>query len=406
MRNVRSRAAGWGPRPPSPDDDRLVTPPFIALSVAALAFFTAGSIVLPVASRFAAGPLGADSIGVGVSIGAFAVAALAMRPIVGVASDRYGRRPQLLFGGLATTAALGAHLLADSLPAFIAVRALLGIGEAFFFVSMLAAVSDLAPSTRRGESINIGSLSVYLGLAMGPFIGETVLAATGYDVVWIVAAAMALVATGLVMLVPETAPSILAPTSGPRTRARLLHPAGILPGFLILTGTWGMAGLFAFIALYATQVGMDGAGLPLAVYALIVVVLRLVFAKLPDRIGAARLSSAALGVSAVGLAGIAVLDGPAGLMVGTIVFAVGIAFMFPALMALAVSRVDASERGSVVGTTSAFVDLSFGLAPAVLGFVVDGLGFEAAFLVSAAIAALGAALLVARRHSIMAPVSA
>lgn len=388
---------------PPVDDERLVTPPFIALSVAALAFFTAGSVVLPVASRFAAGPLGADSVGVGISIGAFAVAALAMRPVVGVASDRYGRRPQLLFGGLATALALGAHLLADSLPTFIAVRALLGIGEAFFFVSMLAAVSDLAPSTRRGESINIGSLSVYLGLAIGPFIGETVLAATSFDVVWVVAASMALVATGLVLLVPETAPSVLAPPPGPRVRGRLLHPAGILPGFLILTGTWGMAGLFAFIALYATQVGMDGAGLPLAVYALIVVVLRLAFAKLPDRIGAARLSSAALAVSAIGLAGIAVLDGPVGLMAGTIVFAIGIAFMFPALMALAVSRVDASERGSVVGTTSAFVDLSFGLAPAVLGLVVDGLGFEAAFLASALIAALGAALLVARRRSIMAP---
>jgi predicted MFS family arabinose efflux permease len=91
-------------------------------------------------------------------------------------------------------------------------------------------------------------------------------------------------------------------------------------------------------------------------------------------------------------------------MIGTIVFAGGIAFMFPALMALAVSRVDPSERGSVVGTTSAFVDLSFGLAPAILGLVVDGFGFEAAFLLSAVIAGLGALLLVSRRHTIAAPV--
>ena len=394
---------GPGPRP-LPGEPPLVTPAFIALFVAALAFFTAGTTVLPVATRFAAGPLGADSVGVGVGIGAFAVAALAMRPIVGVASDRYGRRPLLLFGGAVSAVALGAHLVADSLATFVAVRALLGVGEAFFFVSMLAAVSDLAPSTRRGESINIGSLSVYLGLAAGPFIGETILAASSFDVVWVVAAAMALVATGLVILVPETAPSVLAPAPGPRVRSRLLHPAGVLPGVLILTGTWGMAGLFAFIPLYATEVGMDGAGLPLAVYALIVVVLRLVFAKLPDRIGAARLSSAALAVSAVGLAAIGVLDGPVGLMIGTIVFAGGIAFMFPALMALAVSRVDPSERGSVVGTTSAFVDLSFGLAPAILGLVVDGFGFEAAFLLSAVIAGLGALLLVSRRHTIAAPV--
>ena len=50
--------------------------------------------------------------------------------------------------------------------------------------------------------------------------------------------------------------------------------------------------------------------------------------------------------------------------------------MFPALMALAVARVDETERGSVVGTTSAFLDLSFGLAPAVLGVVAGASGLR------------------------------
>ena len=397
-------AATAPPGPAAPT--ALITPAFIALFVAALAFFTAGTMVLPVATRFASGPLGADASGVGIGIGAFAVAALAMRPIVGWASDRFGRRPLLLLGGGTSVVALAAHLVVGSLPEFIAVRALLGIGEAFFFVAMLAAVSDLAPRGRSGESINIGSLSVYLGLAAGPFLGETILRAADFDAVWIVAAASAAVATALVLLVPETAPSVLSPHPAGRVRARLFHPAGVLPGLLILTGTWGMAGLFAFIPLHATAVGMAGAGLPLAVYALIVVVLRLVFAKLPDRLGAVRLSGAALAVSAVGLALIATLSGPVGLMVGTVVFAIGIAFMFPALMALAVSRVDERERGSVVGTTSVFVDLSFGLAPASLGIIADGHGFPTAFLVSAAIAAVGTVVLVARRRSLAAPVAA
>ena len=62
---------------------RLLTPPFLALAIASLAFFTAGGIVLPVAPRFAKFALGADAIGVGVAIGAFSVAALLLRPIVG-----------------------------------------------------------------------------------------------------------------------------------------------------------------------------------------------------------------------------------------------------------------------------------------------------------------------------------
>lgn len=384
----------------------LVTPAFLAISAAALAFFTAGSIVLPVATRYAAGPLGADAIGVGLSIGVFSIAALALRPVVGWASDRFGRRPLLLVGGGITVVALVAHLAADSLPLFIVVRSLLGIGEAFFFVAAIAAIADIAPPSRRGEAINLGSLSVYLGLAAGPFIGETVLAAAGYDVAWMTAAAMAALATVLSALVRESAPGVLATRDGPRPRARLFHPAGILPGFLILTGAWGMAGFFAFVALVATGAGMSSAGLPLALYALIVVGLRVVFASLPDRMGAARLAGAALVVTAIGLATIGLAPGEIGLLAGTAVFAVGIAFMFPALIAVAVARADETERGSVVGTTSLFLDLSFGLGPAVLGVVVDASGFPAAFLVSAAVAATGAAVLFLRRKQLSMVVAA
>ncbi len=382
---------------------RLFTPAFAALFASALVFFTAGSTVLPVASRFAAGPLSADSIGVGIAIGAFAIAALAMRPVVGWASDRYGRRPLLIGGGLLTVAALALHLAVTSLPVFVLVRALFGIAEAFFFVAALAAISDLAPEDRRGEAINLGSLSVYLGLAFGPILGETILGAAGYAAVWIASAGMAALATVLALLVPETAPTILTPRAGPRVRARLIHPAGVFPGFLILTGAWGMAGYFAFIPLHASDIGMDGAGTALALYALIVVVLRIVFAKLPDQIGAARLSGAALAVTAVGLAIIGLAGEPTGLLVGTAVFASGVAFMFPALMSLAVARVDETERGTVVGTASAFLDLSFGLAPAALGIVAGASGFGVAFLSAAFVALGGSLLLFVRRDTVTRP---
>lgn len=387
--------------PPPPP---LLTPTFAALFVSALAFFGAGGIVLPVATRFANGPLDASGLGVGVGIGAFSIAALAFRPVVGWASDRFGRRPLLLVGGLVTVGAFAAHLFATTLPLFVVVRAVYGIGEALFFVAAVAAVTDLAPEERRGEAINIASLSVYLGLAIGPFIGETLLAAAGFAVVWIVAAATAGVATGLALLVPETAPAVLAAAaSGERPpRGRLFHPAGLLPGFLILTGAWGMAGFLTFLPLHASRVGLDGAGLPLAMYAFIVVGLRIVFVKLPDQVGAARLSGGALVVGAIGLALVGTLPGVIGLFIGTAIFAAGIAFMFPALITLAVGRVDESERGSVVGTASAFLDLSFGLAPALLGIVVDASGYPGVFVVSAVVSAIGAGILALRRRSLVA----
>lgn len=382
---------------------RLVSGPFLFLFIAALAFFSAGSLVLPVASRFAEGELGLDAVGVGVGIGAFSVAALLMRPVVGWASDRFGRRPLLLFGGALTALALVSHLAVDSLATFIAVRSLLGVAEAFFFVAALAAISDMAPPERRGEALNLGSLSVYLGLAIGPFVGELVVDAAGYDAAWLTAAGIAILATALTVLVPETAPGVLAGSRRSRTRVRLVHPAGLLPGILILTGTWGMAGFFAFIPLHADAVGLGGAGPLLALYAVIVIGLRVVFATLPDRVGAVRLSGSALMVTGIGLTTMGLVAGPIGLIAGTACFAVGVAFMFPALLAVAVARVPPGERGAVVGTTSAFLDLSFGLAPATLGLVAGGGGYGGTFVLSGVIALVGAAALFLLRGSMRAP---
>ena len=68
---------------------------------------------------------------------------------------------------------------------FIVARALLGAGEGFFFVASLAAASDIAPEARRGEAISFLSLSLYLGIAIGPPIAEAMLAAGSYKAVWL-----------------------------------------------------------------------------------------------------------------------------------------------------------------------------------------------------------------------------
>ena len=405
-------------------EPRLVSRPFIALAVAALAFFVAGGIVLPIASRFARGPLAADALGFGVSIAAFSIAALLARPIVGWASDRFGRRPLLVIGSALTIGALLLHLVATNLAIFTLARAGLGIGEGFFFVAALAAGSDLAPSSRRGEALSFLSLSLYMGVVVGPFVGEAVLAQGGYEAVWIVSAIIAGVALLLTLLVPETAPSRLGarfedlpgPAGGPvadgattkRSGARLFHPRGLLPGLFILAGAWGMSGFFTFLPFYADEVGLDGAGIPLALYGLVVISLRVMGARLPDRIGAPRLSGAAMVVASIGLVIIGLLPTSTGLLLGTIVYAAGIAFLFPAVMSCAVGLVPAAERGSVLGTTSAFLDLGFGIGPVVLSLLVAGSltgtasagSLSLTFLLSAAVAAAGAVLLYARRRDL------
>ena len=380
---------------------RLFTPTFAALMASSLVFFIAGGLVLPVAPRFARDEIGATGAAFGIAIGLYSLAALAARPVVGWIADRFGRRPLLVGGAVLTAVATAGTLLVDTLLPFIAVRAVLGIGEAAFLVAMIAAAADLAPEGRTGEAISLVSLALWLGVAIGPVIGEWLLGSQGgvdYAPVWIAAAVLSGLAAVVALAVPETRP-VAAPAADGEKPARgpLFHPAGVLPGILVLCATWGMAGFIPFLPLHAANLGAGGAGPALAIYGGIVVVVRLFGARLPDRLGPGRLSAVAMAITAAGLVLMGVLPGYGGLLAATAVFAVGIALVFPSILALAIQRVPASERGSVVGTTSVFLDLSFGLAPVALTPLADAAGYGAAFIVSGVVAAVGVGIVAATR---------
>jgi MFS family permease len=372
-----------------------MTRDFLALSAAVLAFFISGAVFLPVVPRFTVGPLGGDDFAVGIVLGAFAVSSLLMRPFAGRLADRRGRRSILIAGAVITVVASFGHLVAATIPLLIVMRLLLGVGEALFFVAALAAATDLAPDHRRGEAISLISLSLYLGIAIGPVIGEALLAMSGFAAAWFAAGAIALASVVLSRLAPETLPPGARATAA--TGGRLLHRRGIEPGLLLLCGVWGMGPFFAFLPLLADELQLGGAGTFFAVFALVVVGLRVVGARLPDRVGAARLSGTALVVSAAGLALAWFSPTYVGLLAATVLFAIGVAFTFPAIMAMAVIGVRADERGAVVGTAGLFVDAAFGLSPAVLGLLAESTGYPSTFLVSAVIAAIGAAWLLIRR---------
>jgi MFS family permease len=385
--------AAVAPRVPT-GDERLMTPAFLGISISVLAFFIAGGMFLPATPRFTAGPLGGNDLAVGLVVGSFSVSSLLLRPFAGRWADQRGRRIMLIVGAALQVVAAAGHLIADTVPLLIAMRLLLGAAEALFFVGGMAAATDLAPERRRGEAVSLISTSLYLGVAIGPVLAEWLYNASGYAAIWIVATGISIAAVAISWFAPETLPPSARRKAG--DGGSLLHRRGIVPGLLVLCGAWGMGAYFAFLPLLGDDLGLDGVGGYLAAFALVVIGLRLVGARLPDRFGAARLSGTALVLSASGMAIAGLFPTEIGLWVATIVFAGGVAFTFPAIVALSVMGVPPAERGAVVGTTSLFLDVAFGLSPALLGLLAVSTGYPPTFLVSGVVAAIGATYLLLR----------
>jgi MFS family permease len=371
---------------------RLLTAPFVLAVVATLGIFLAIGMLLPVLPVYAKGPLDVGTIGVGLAVAAASPTALLFQPVAGRLGDRRGRRLLVVAGPLLMAGSIAAYAVVDSLPALLALRLVTGVGEALAFVGVATVINDLAPEERRGETISLYSLGVWGGLALGPLLGETVLGRGRYDAVWLVAAGCVLVSALIGLVLPETRP---AAPPGKRRKTRLVHPAAVAPGLVLIASAFGFAGFNAFVALYARELGLGGAGTVFLVYSGIVVVVRILGRHLPDRLGAKRASGIALGLLGAGLLTMGLWNTATGLFAGTAVFALGTALAFPSLMTLAVSGAPASERGSVVGTFGAFADVGFALGAVTLGAVASVTGYEGVFVVSA-VGALGAVLLLVR----------
>ncbi|MDQ4148843.1 MAG: MFS transporter [Actinomycetota bacterium] len=370
---------------------RLATGGFVAVTLSSFAYFISLGILFPVLPRFVKGPLGGSDTSVGVAVGIFSLSALLLRPMAGRIGDRYGRRLLIVGGAAFAAAAVGAYGLAGSLAVLILLRLGSGAGEAFMFTGTAAAVSDIAPETRRGEAFSLFSLAVFSGLALGPALGEEVLDGWGFGPVWVAAALFSVLAAVLGLGAPSGGSHV------PATSGRLIHPKAVIPGIVFASSAFGFGGFSSFIPLYALDIGLAGSGHLFAIYSGIILIVRSFGARIPDKVGVAKMATASLVLSFAGLVFLGTFKTPSGLIAGTAQFALGQSLAFPALLSLVVNRVGAAERASAIGTFTAFLDLSFGLGPVVLGVIAHRFGYPAVFLASSLVAGAGLALFLLAR---------
>lgn len=372
---------------------QLVTPRFAIVTAASLAYFAGTGMLLSTLPRYVEDVLGGSGVAVGVVVGAFSLAAAVLRPFAGRLGDRRGRRFLMVGGSIVLGLSIAAYALVDSLVPLVLLRIVSGVGEAAVFVGAATAIQDMAPEARRGEAASYFSVAVYGGLAGGPPLGEWLLRSQGFDDVWLWAAAVTLVGAVLGWFTPVGA---LAPK--PAGKQRLLHPAGLGPGSVLGLSLAGFAAFSGFLALYVDELGLGDAGPLFALYGVLILVIRVVGARIPDRFGPGRTAQVAIACIGAGTLLMALLRTMPGLVVGTVVFSVGMSLQMPAMTALVMDAAPAHERSQAMATFSVFFDLSQGVGVLLLGAVV-ALFDEGAAFATATLFSVAAFMLMRRRRA-------
>jgi len=342
--------------------------------------------VLPVLPRYVHGPLGAGNVAVGVVIGSYAVTGLLLRPVAGRIADRRGRRPALLGGSLIVALSGFLYLLPLGVAGLILARLALGAGEGTVFTAGSAWIVDLAPPQRRGRVIGLYGLAVWAGLSLGPLVGELLLHASGYSLVWLFAGASPLVGALIALRLPDVFRPVAHAEQHP-----LIAREALRPGSALALASLGYATVAAFVVLHLEARAVGHGAAVFGAFATMVVLTRLVGGDLPDRIGPARVAAAAALGEAVGLATIGVAHSLAVALLGALAMGCAFSLLYPSLSLIVVGRVPDTRRGAALGTFTACFDAGIGLGAPLAGVAAALTDYEGAFLFAAAIAVVSSA---------------
>jgi MFS family permease len=370
-------------REPAPT--RLLTRPFLVVTATALVFFVYIGILIPIVPLFIEGPLGRGEFGIGLTIAAFAGAAIVARPFLGRIADRYGRRVLLIGGStLAGLAGIASGQVVEFWQLLIT-RSVMGIGEAAVFVGAATLIADLSPRDRRAEGASYFSVAVFGGIGVGPIIGEWLLDDTQFERAFAVAGVFALLAAVIAVFAParvapldaiEETIASAAPESG---RRRIMHPAAVMPGIVLASGVAAFSTFGAFIPEYSRDVGLATSGGLFAAYSLTSVLVRIFGATLPERLGPRRAVTIALGTLGIGLTILAVVPTVPALWVASVFVGIGMAFNYPSLLALTVNRASDSDRAWAISSFTMFFEVGSVFGGLFIGGFAQGVGKQTGF---------------------------
>jgi MFS family permease len=351
--------------------------------------FLAMGLPLPILPGHVHGTLGFGSFVVGLAIAAQSWATLLTRHGAGTRSDQRGPRGAVLLGLSVSGVAGGLYALSYAVPSpsaslvvLLAGRALLGVGESLVVTGALSWGIAFAGRERSGVVMAWVGIAMYGALAVGAPLGSLLHARLGFVGMSGAAALAPLSALAVVALAP-----VVRQQPG-AARLPFHRVIGLiwLPGLGLMLSALGFGAIAAFSTLRFAKEGWSHAALAMTAFGSAYVIARLLFGRLPDKLGGARVAMASTAVATVGqFAMWLASSGP--MAVGAAALTgLGFSLAFPSFGIEAIRRVPSQNRGAALGAYTACFDAALGLGVPVLGVVVGVFGYGAAFAVGALMA--------------------
>jgi DHA1 family tetracycline resistance protein-like MFS transporter len=356
-------------------------------------------IIIPLLP-FYAETFGASPLTIGLLFATFSMAQLVASPLLGAWSDKWGRRPVLIFSLIGTVISFVMLAMAQSLPMLFAARIVDGLSGGNITTAR-AYIGDISTEENRAKMFGVLGAAFGVGFIIGPALGGLFAHISYTAPIW-AAAAITVVATLLAWLwLPETVHRVDAVSGSPWKALRELSGR---PGLRLLFSIdflyWGSFAVYqtTFALFGARRFGFDAThtGYLLAAFASLGVVVQLgMVGPIVKRLGEKRALVIGLLFAAVGWGGSALTYSLPVFIAMLVPGAIGVGLCNPTLNSLVSGAGGKHEQGRVQGAAGGLESLGRTLGPVWGNGALQWLGEGAAYG-SAALVLLGTAALASR----------
>lgn len=367
-------------------NEKLFTRNFVLTSLSTFAVFTSFYFLLVTLPKYIQ-ELGGSESQIGLIIGVFTISAVLLRPHLGREVDRRGRKNMLIAGLLVFLLSMLLYNYTTSVASLLLLRVLHGIGWGAATTAAITLIADIAPIHRRGEAMGIYGMAANVAMALGPTLSYILLLSSNYSTLFGVSAVIALVSLLLVLPVSET--MVMHPKT-PLFSKEAFFPSAIM---FIITLTYGS--IVSFLPLFTEKQGMINPGIFFTVFAITLIIVRVLAGKLSDIKGRKFVLVPGMVLITLGLWVLSAANSLWVFLTAALLYGLGFGSVHPTLIALLVDRVGERGRGAAMGTFTAAFDLGIGAGSILLGVVLQFFGFGTMYLLGGLIVLAGVVLFIA-----------
>jgi MFS family permease len=383
----------------------------LALSLVSLLNDTSSEIIYPLLPAFLALTLGASPFAIGLIEGFAESVASILKLFSGYLSDRFHTRKLLVFLGYALAAVMRPFLaFVTSWQQVLLVRMTDRAGKGIRGAPRDALLAASVPRDERGMVFGFNRAADHLGAVVGPVCAFLLLSwiasdssnptAREYQQVFLFASVPVVIGLFVIVFFVREEKRTLKQVEFAPVKLSIREFDGNFKRFMAIIALFTLSNSTdAFLLLRAQQAGISPAVLPLLwmVLHFSKVCSSIVFGDLSDRVGRRKLIFAGWAIYALVYTGFAVVSSSWQAWCLFIIYGTYFGLTEGSEKAMVADMVEEEKRGTAYGLYNLAIGITVFPASLMFGLLWDRFGVESAFLTSAAISLVAAALLITVR---------